>query len=228
MENSKAFVCENCGATLKLSEGGGRAVCPYCGRVYRLEEKNKPAGFAGIAAGLRERAGIVAANFGLTQARLAADSFDGDGREEERRFLAGATVEGGVLKRYRAAETGESVRIPNEISVVEKRAAYKDRKLGRLSAAPQVKEFGKKSFSRCTNLTNIRLEGAERIASRAFAGCRALREVTISRPVLYMGKKIFAGCGSIARVILPRSMEPCISRLFGRLGKFRIEFVYID
>ena len=226
-EQKTSLVCENCGGTLNLAEGGGRAVCPYCGRVYTLE-KERAGGLRGIAAGLAERAGIVAANFGLAQGRPAADCFVGDGREAEQNFLGGAVIEDGIAKRFRARTAGESVRIPAEVAEVARRACYKDRRLGKLSAAPQVKRFGKKCFARCTCLTNVRLEGAEELSSRAFFGCTALRELTLVRPVPYVGRKVFAKCKSLARVFLPRSMAPQISRLFGRLAKLRIEFVYID
>ena len=230
VRTSRSLVCENCGGTLTLAEGGGRAVCPYCGRVYAFgqAEETGVKGLSGIAAGFVRRAGIVASNFGLAQARTAADSFMGDGRDEEQRLFASAEIDGGVLKRFRARTAGESVRIPNEVSAVGKRACYKDRLLGKLSAAPQVRTFGKKCFAKCTLLTNVRLEGAQTLASRAFFGCAALREVTFARPVPFIGKKVFAKCRSLSRVFLPRSMEPQISRLFGKLAKFRIEFVYFD
>ena len=228
-QTSRSLVCENCGGTLTLAEGGGRAVCPYCGRVYTYERAEKNAeGLSGIAAKLARRAGIVASNFGLAQARTAADSFLGDGRDEERRLYDSAQIEAGVLKRFRSRTAGESVRIPNEVSSVAKRACYKDRLLGKLSAAPQVMTFGKKCFAKCALLTNVRLEGAQTLASRAFFGCTALREVTFARPVPFIGKKVFAKCRSLSRVFLPRSMAPQISRLFGKLAKFRIEFIYID
>ncbi len=227
MEEKKGLVCEACGGTLRLSEGGGRAVCPYCGRVYDLE-KREEAGPCGIVETLRRRAGVVAANFGLAQGRAASDSFDGDERAAERRLLANAAVKDGVLKRYRAREAGEYARIPDEIVRVARRAAYKDKLLGRLSVAPQVKELGAKCFSRCASLTSLRLEGCEKLGARAFAKCEALREVTIARHIPETGKKVFAGCRHISRVILPRSMEPRISRLFGILAKFRIEFVFMD
>lgn len=74
----------------------------------------------------------------------------------------------------------------------------------------------------------VRLEGVNTLCSKAFANCAALREVTIARFIPKVGRKVFAGCKKLTRVILPRSMEGQISRLFGRFAKIRIEFVYID
>lgn len=229
MEKQK-YECENCGAALRIAEGGGRAVCPYCGKVYELRRENgaQKEGLGGVLSRLYARAEIVAANYGLAAERVGADSFAGDGREEERRLLAAAEIKGGVLVRFAAREPGEAVRVPNEVGEVAARAAYKDARVGCVSFAPEVKKIGKKAFSRCPALSCVRLEGVETLGARAFAKCPALREVTIARHIPYVGRKVFVKCGGIARVILPRSMRPQIARLFGRLAKFRIEFIYAD
>lgn len=229
MDKKSDLSCETCGATLKLTEGGGRAVCPYCGRIYLLEKKAKAEkGFRSILAGLQERAGIVASNYGLREGNTASDSFESDGAEEERRLLDGASVKNGVLIRYKAKEAGEGIRVPDEIYSVGKRAAYKDKLLGRVSFAPGVKILGKKAFSRCPQLLRVRLEGIEKLCSKAFGHCTALREVTIVKYIPQIGANVFAGCKQLKRVILPRSMEAHISRLFGVFAKFRIEFVFTD
>ena len=88
--------------------------------------------------------------------------------------------------------------------------------------------LARRAFSRCAALTCVRLEGTETLGARAFAKCPALREVTIARHIPHVGRKVFAGCGCIERVILPRSMRPQMARLFGRLAKLRIEFIYAD
>lgn len=43
-------------------------------------------------------------------------------------MLAGATVRDGVLVRYRARNSGEAARVPDEVKIVAKKAAYKDAK----------------------------------------------------------------------------------------------------
>ena len=224
MEKQK-FECENCGAPLRIAEGGGRAVCPYCGKVYSLQSERAQAG--GFLSRLRQKAEIVAANYGLSDSRAVSDSFTGDSREEERRLLAESSVRDGVLLRFAAREAGETVRVPDTIGAVAARAACKDALVGRVSFAPGVKKIGKKAFSRCTALTAVRIEGAQELASRAFSRCPALREVTITAHIPYIGRKVFSRCGFIARVILPRSMQPQITRLFGRFAKLRIEFIFL-
>ena len=77
-------------------------------------------------------------------------------------------------------------------------------------------------------LARVRLEGVQSLGAKAFFGCGALREVTFCTFVPEIGKKVFARCPRIARVILPRSMEGSISRLFGKFAKFRIEFIFFE
>ena len=216
-------ICPMCGGTLQLSEGGGRASCPYCGRVYHAGRE--AGGLGGVLEGLKRRAGIVAANYGLTAAGAASDSFEGDLREAERRFAACAETRNGCAVSCRARVGGEQLRAAG-VAEVGKKAAYADPLLGRISFAPEVAVIGKKAFARCGQLTAVRLEGVRSLGARAFAGCPALREVTIARHIPQAGRKAFAKCGSVARVFLPRSMEPQIGRLFGRLAKLRIEFVF--
>ena len=229
MEKKTHLVCETCGANLKISEGGGRAVCPYCGKIYDLGQKTeKGKGIYAVLSSLQQRVGIVASNYGFAEGRAASDSFESDGAEEERALLAGATVRDGVLVRYRARNSGEAARVPDEVKIVAKKAAYKDALVGRVSFAPEVATIGKKAFSCCQQLVRVRLEGVNMLCSKAFANCAALREVTIARFIPKVGRKVFAGCKKLTRVILPRSMEGQISRLFGRFAKIRIEFVYID
>ncbi len=49
----KQYTCDSCGSDLRIAEGGGRGVCPYCGRTYILEEK-EPGGVRGILARVQE------------------------------------------------------------------------------------------------------------------------------------------------------------------------------
>lgn len=229
MDKKIQMSCETCGATLKTDAGGGRAVCPYCGRVYMLEKQEKQEkGVRSFLSGLQRRAGIVASNYGFAEGNIASDSFAGDGAEEERRLLAGADVKNGILIQYRARESGEAVRVPGEIATVGKKAAYKDKLVGRVSFATGVTTIGKKSFSHCFQLTYVRLEGVAKLCNKAFEGCVSLREVTINTYIPQIGKKVFAGCKALKRVIMPRSMESNISRLFGSFAKLRIEFVFFD
>ena len=223
----KEITCDSCGSALRIAEGGGRAVCPYCGRTYILEEKAE-GGMRGILARVQERAGVVAANFGLNRQRTAADAFGADGREEERRLLSSAKTQNGELTEYRGTASGEAVRVPDEIASVRKKAAYKNQMVGRVSFAPGVKKIGKRAFSRCAQLMRVRMEGVTDLGTKAFANCPALSEVTIASFIPNIGRKVFAHCPRITRVILPRNMEPSVSRLFGRLAKFRIVFIFFE
>ena len=88
MEKKTQLVCETCGANLKISEGGGRAVCPYCGKIYDLGQKTeKGKGIYAVLSSLQQRVGIVAYNYGFAEGRAASDSFESDGAEEERALL---------------------------------------------------------------------------------------------------------------------------------------------
>ncbi len=223
----KKYTCDSCGSDLRISEGGGRGVCPYCGRTYILEE-TKDGGIRGILARVQERAGVVAANFGLNSQRTAADAFGTDGREEERRLLSASKTESGELIIYRGASSGEAVRVPDEIVSVRRKAAYKNNLVGRISFAPGVKRIGKKAFSRCAQLMRVRMEGVTELASKAFYGCSALSEITICSFIPKIGRKIFARCPHITRVILPRSMESSIAKMFGHFAKFHIEFIFFE
>lgn len=158
MEKKTQLVCETCGANLKISEGGGRAVCPYCGKIYDLGQKTeKGKGIYAVLSSLQQRVGIVASNYGFAEGRAASDSFESDGAEEERALLASATVRDGVLVRYRARNSGEAARVPDEVKIVAKKAAYKDALVGRVSFAPEVATIGKKAFSCCQQLVRVRL-----------------------------------------------------------------------
>ena len=218
-------VCESCGGTLVYSEGGGRAVCPYCGRVYRIRD-----GVSGgdILSKLKERAEVIAANYGLKSQRVASDSFEGDSGDEIRRLLSHSSYNGKVLNSYRAHEPSERVRVPSFLTRVAKRAAYKDRLLGAISFSDGVEVIDKKAFYGCSQLTAVRIEGTYKLGKRAFAKCAALREVTISKHIPEVGKKVFAGCKGLGRVFLPRSMKQYITRMFGLLAKLRMEFIFID
>lgn len=223
----KKYTCDSCGSDLRISEGGGRGVCPYCGRTHILEE-TKEGGIRGILARVQERAGVVAANFGLNSQRVAADAFGSDGCEEERRLLSSARTENGELVSYRGTSSGEAVRVPDEIASVRRKAAYKNDLVGRISFAPGMKRIGKKSFSRCAQLMRVRMEGVSELGSKAFYGCSALSEITICSFIPKIGRKVFARCPRITRVILPRSMESSVAKLFGRFAKFRIEFIFFE
>ena len=100
--------------------------------------------------------------------------------------------------------------------------------VGRISFAPGVKRIGKKAFFRCAQLMRVRMESVTELGSKAFAGCSALSEITICSFVPKIGRKVFARCPHITRVILPRSMESAIAKLFGRFAKFRIEFIFFE
>lgn len=223
----KRYTCDSCGSDLRIAEGGGRGVCPYCGKTYILEEK-ETGGVCGILARVQERAGVVAANFGLNRQRTVADAFGTDGREEERRLLSVAKAESGELISYRGISSGEAVRVPDEIISVRRKAAYKNNMVGRISFAPGVKRIGKKAFSRCAQLMRVRMESISELGSKAFYGCSALSEITICSFIPKIGRKVFARCPHITRVILPRSMESSIVKLFGRFAKFRIEFIFFE
>ena len=103
--------------SVPASSSGRPAVCPYCGKVYELRRENgaQKEGIGGVLSRLYARAEIVASNYGLAAERVGADSFAGDGREEERRLLAAAEIKGGILVRFAAREPGEAVRVPNEV-----------------------------------------------------------------------------------------------------------------
>lgn len=223
----KQYTCDSCGSDLRIAEGGGRGVCPYCGRTYILQEKES-GGVRGILARVQERAGVVAANFGLNSQRAVADAFGSDGRDEERRLLSSARTENGELISYRGTSSGEAVRVPDEMVSIRRKAAYKNNMVGRISFASGVKRIGKKAFSRCAQLMRVRMEGVSELGSKAFAGCSALSEITICSFVPKIGRKVFAHCPHITRVILPRSMESVIAKLFGRFAKFRIEFIFFE
>ena len=93
-----------------------------------------------------------------------------------------------------------------------------------------VKEIGEYAFSQSTTLTSVMIPGSvNKIGSRAFHGCTALKSITISEgvavisdsfmdctaltsitipnSVTYIAQRAFQGCKALASVTLPNSLN---------------------
>lgn len=77
-----------------------------------------------------------------------------------------------------------------------------------------AKSIGSYAFAGCESLSDININGAERIGKGAFYECTSLAGISISDTVEYIGAAAFSGCTSLTGVNIPDSVSEMSHSVF--------------
>lgn len=88
-------------------------------------------------------------------------------------------------------------------------------KAGSFVIPDSVTEIGISGFSKCKNLTDIKLPvGLKILKENAFRECSLLKEICIPNGTIELGQSVFENCASLINVKLPDSVAVMGSRVF--------------
>ncbi len=133
------------------------------------------------------------------------------------RFLSYQKIEPGLLAvRGRGLSLRRHIRLPGTVCrrgkkcrviAVAYNAFTDDRRVRRLTIAPEIEIIGDAAFAGCRKLKRVEFSpssdstvGTRRLGDRAFAGCAALKEVEVAATVSQVGKQAFADCKRLRHV----------------------------
>ena len=121
------------------------------------------------------------------------------------------SADGRTLLYYPAAkknadgETETTLVLPDTVTKIGRLVFYKNTKLKTFAVPQRVVSIGASAFEECTSLDNLTFEGEEdnenlNIEERAFYGCKALTQLTLSENVRYIGKFAFGGTSTLMKL----------------------------
>lgn len=126
--------------------------------------------------------------------------------EGERNFLAGAKIEGHLLKRYKG--DAERVAVTPEIYRLDNRAFSGQKSIRELYLPDSVTVIGEYAFNSCKKLETVRLPaGLRSLARDAFNTCKGLRSVYLPDGLEDVNSNTFIFCKNLAEVRLPAGLH---------------------
>lgn len=89
------------------------------------------------------------------------------------------------------------------------------------TASIKSKQVGEFQFLDCKSLTDVKMEGVEKIGLCAFFNCEALTEITIPTTVEKIGEQAFMGCKELQRVTIQDGVAEIGDSAFKDLTKLK-------
>ena len=86
--------------------------------------------------------------------------------------------------------------------------------------------FAEGAFVNCTNLVSFTAPNMTFIGRYAFAGCKSLANVTVSKNLTFICMNAFGGCTNLKSIIIPRCIEKIGSDAFG--GWTNLQSIYFE
>lgn len=142
--------CTNCGGALQVDSAKEAAVCPFCGSAFIVEK--------------------AVQNFNITNNIVQADVVNIYSAKRDD-FL----IEGGLLKKYKGAET--EVVIPEGVVEIGERAFADMKYITKVTFPKSLRTIQKYAFENCLSLRSVEIKDNVTIKDYAFDYCTALDSV---------------------------------------------------
>lgn len=126
-------------------------------------------------------------------------------------------IENGVLLKYTKEPGVHRVTVPDGVTVIGRRAFYKNNRLTEVIIPEGVTCIEREAFYYCTALQNIVLpQSLTQIGSEAFSWCNHLTRLRLPDALTVLQERVFFGCTSLEKITLPEQLREIQKQAFGR------------
>lgn len=158
MVNAK---CTNCGGTLQVDDDKEAAVCPFCGSAFIVEK--------------------AVQNFNITNNIVTNNNVQADVVNIYSTKRDDFLIEGGLLKKYKGAET--EVVIPEGVMEIGERAFADMKYITKVTFPKSLRTIKKEAFDRCSSLQFVKIGDDVSIERDSFTYCTALDSIYLGNNV---------------------------------------------
>ena len=118
----------------------------------------------------------------------------------------------------------ESIKLPENIEIIEEDSFYNCDKLKEIVLPPNLKEIGKGAFYDCEKLQEIILpDKLEYINDSVFAYCADLQKIKLNEEIKEIGEFAFYNCESLKELKFPKALKSIDNYAFAYSGIEKIE-----
>ena len=174
--------CTNCGGTLQVDSAKEAAVCPFCGSAFIVEKAIQ--------------------NFNITNNVVVNNNVQADVVNIYNSKKDDFLIEGGLLKKYKGADT--EVAIPEGVVEIGKEPFAGMKYITKVVFPKSLRKIKEKAFENCTSLKAVEIGDDVTIETNGFYECSALKSLILGNNavVLYSAfwwcdnvKTIYCGDG---------------------------------
>ena len=115
--------------------------------------------------------------------------------------------DGKTLIKYPQAKAAEKYSIPDGVTRIFKKAFAGVGALKLITIPESVDIIDEDAFSECSHLETVSMPEKVSAFDRAFAGCIAMKEISVPKGVVDLPGRCFADCKSLTKVSLPKGLK---------------------
>ena len=165
--------CTNCGGTLQVDNAKEAAVCPFCGSAFIVEK--------------------AVQNFNITNNIITNNNVQADVVNIYNVKRDDFLIEGGILKKYKGADT--EVVIPEGVVEIGERSFADMKYITKVTFPKSLRTIQKYAFKNCLSLRSVEIKDNVTIRSFAFASCAALDSIYLGNDTVIEDVAFDAGNG---------------------------------